>query len=61
MGTLTVRCAWCGREKPQVPCVDRMAGSVSHGICPECSATLRGTPSPSAPPLVSTEAAVSAR
>jgi hypothetical protein len=49
-GAMSARCAWCGRyrvgerwlpagEQPE----EAAAEPVSHGICPDCVATLRRT------------------
>ena len=35
--TMKVICAWCNADLGQKPCLEHMAGSVSHGICADCS------------------------
>jgi hypothetical protein len=36
---MRTECAWCGDRIGFVPCCERQAGAVSHGMCPRCYAS----------------------
>ena len=37
---MRVVCAWCKCELPSAPCVEKMNGQISHGICEKCNERL---------------------
>jgi hypothetical protein len=41
MGTLLVKCGWCGIDLGTKPCDDANDGKVTHGICDACAIAIR--------------------
>jgi len=39
--TFRVVCQGCQKDLGTKPCIEKMAGLISHGICSECDAALR--------------------